>query len=158
MAGFVGGSAANPIEVFQGVISASNQQFDGASFEDVIFDALPLNSVGGTPLNVAPGVFTVPAGMAGYWRLESQLYMYTMQANTQYQMRIDVDYGAGGVTVSRTIVQADTVSHFFSCSYLGSLGVGDASGVRVKCGASYDLTEIDGNSIYSWITLTYYPR
>tara|TARA_R110000824_G_C15008460_1_gene657018 strand:- start:100 stop:576 length:477 start_codon:yes stop_codon:yes gene_type:complete len=158
MAGFVGGSAANPVEVYQAVIAASNQPFDGGSFEDVIFDSLPLNSVGGTPLNVATGVFTVPAGMAGYWKLESQLYMYTMQANNQYQMRIDVDSGAGGVTVSRTIVQADTVSHFFSCSYLGSLAVGDAIGVRVKCAGSYDLTEIDGNSIYSWITFTYYPR
>ena len=158
MAGFVGGSAANPIEVFQAVISASNQQFNGGAFEDVIFDALPLNSVGGTPLNLATGIFTVPAGMAGYWKLESQLYMYTMQVNTQYQMRIDVDSGGGGVTVSRTILEADTVKHFFTCSYLGSLAAGDQIGVRVKCGASYNLTEIDGNTIYSWFSLTYYPR
>ena len=148
-------SGARPVEMIRAVINASEQgPFTGGSFHDVIFDALDLNTAGGTPLNAATGVFTVPAGMAGTWDIRSQLYLFVMNPSAQYQMTIDIN----GSLAAKTMITADTSAHFFAAQHMAELAAGDTIQATVKAGGSYDLTKIDGNSAYSWIDFKYYPR
>ena len=147
-------ASAYKADLYRCVISANEWgPFAGGSFETVVFDQLSQNSTGaGTPLDTGTGVFTIPK--AGYWVISSQCYLFTMNPSSLYQFTIDVN----GAQVAKSMATADTTTHFFSAQIMANLAANDLITITVKAAGSYNLTKIDGNSVYSWFDLIHYPQ
>tara|TARA_R110000824_G_scaffold102050_5_gene242183 strand:- start:2186 stop:2656 length:471 start_codon:yes stop_codon:yes gene_type:complete len=143
-------------DLYRCVISASDQgPITGGSFEQVVFDALDVDSVGAVPapLNVATGEFTIPK--TGLWMINVQIYCFTMNPSAVYTLTIDVN----GVTAARSVATVDGTAHIFGAQLLKSLtAVSDKVTIKLKAAGSYNLTMIDGNSVYSWMDLVYHPQ
>jgi len=157
MAGFVGGSAALPVQIYRAVMSASDQgPITGGSYVNVEFDDLPVNSDGGTPLDTATGIFTVPAGMTGFWDIRSQIRIFDLDPDRTYTFTVEKN--GGGFDGVIAILIADSTAHSMTAAWRAELAAGDEIKVTLKCAGTYNATMIDGNSAYSWVDYTYFPR
>ena len=157
MASFTGGAAFKPTECFRAVMDASDQPITGGDFVDVLFDLLPVNTKGGSPLNTVTGVFTVPAGMGGTWSIQAQIRLFDMDPDRQYTFTVEKN-GADPFEGVISILIADSTAHAMGAAWRVDLSAGDEIVATLKCAGTYHSTKIDGNSAYSWMDFTYFPQ
>lgn len=148
-----------PTECFRAVMDESEQgSITAGSYHDVLFDLLPVNTKGGTPLNTSTGIFTVPSGMAGIWDIQAQIRLFALDPGRQYTFTIeekDADPFNGVIA----ILDADAEQHSITAAWRVELSAGDEIVATLRpAGSGYDDTKIDGNAAYSWMDFTFHPR